>query len=162
VAFRGSGELPDSSLVARKVASSYLALAASPAYLAARGTPQTIDDLAAHDCICPAHTGGHGTWRLEGPDGPVQVAVHGRLGASTGQAQRKAAEAGLGLCLQPINALRDSLRDGALVEVLPGVASAPAGLFVVYPSRRHVPRAVTAFVEMAVQRLVPALHLQGG
>jgi DNA-binding transcriptional LysR family regulator len=150
VAFRGSGELPDSSLVARKVASSYLALAASPAY------------LAAHDCICPAHTGGHGTWRLEGPDGPVQVAVHGRLGASTGQAQRKAAEAGLGLCLQPINALRDSLRDGALVEVLPGVASAPAGLFVVYPSRRHVPRAVTAFVEMAVQRLVPALHLQGG
>jgi len=45
---------------------------------------------------------------------------------------------------------------------LPGVASAPAGLFVVYPSRRHVPRAVTAFVEMAVQRLVPALHLQGG
>jgi DNA-binding transcriptional LysR family regulator len=153
VAFRGSGELPDSSLVARKVASSYLALAASPAYLAARAAPRTIDDLAAHDCICPAHTGGHGTWRLDGPDGPVQVAVKGRLGASTGQSQRKAAEAGLGICLQPINALQDSLRSGTLVGVLPGVASAPGGLFVVYPSRRHVPAAVTAFVEMAVQRL---------
>ncbi len=156
VAFRGSGELPDSSLVARKVASSYLALAASPAYLAARGTPQAVEDLAAHDCICPAHTGGHGSWRLNGPDasvGPVQVAVHGRLGASTGQAQRQAAEAGLGICLLPINALHDSLRSGRLVEVLPGVASAPAGLFVVYPTRRHVPRAVTVFVEMAVQRL---------
>ena len=157
VAFRGSGELPDSSLVARKLVSSYLALAASPAYLAARGTPQTIADLAAHDCICPAHTGGHGTWNLNGPSGPVQVAVHGRLGASTGQAQRKAAEAGLGICLLPINALRDSLRDGALVEVLPGVASAPAGMYVVYPSRRHVPRAVTAFVEMAVQRLTAVM-----
>jgi len=151
VAFRGSGELPDSSLVARKLTSSYLALAASPAYLAARGTPQTVDDLAAHDCICPAHTGGHGTWRL---DGPVQVPVKGRLGANTGQAQRQAAEAGLGICLLPINALQMSLRSGTLVEVLPGVASAPAGLFVVYPSRRHVPRAVTAFVEMAVQRLL--------
>jgi DNA-binding transcriptional LysR family regulator len=157
VAFRGSAELPDSSLVARKVASSYLALAASPGYLAARGTPLTIDDLAMHDCICPAHTGGHGTWRLDGPTGPVQVPVKGRLGASTGQAQRQAAEAGLGICLQPINALKDSLRSGALVEVLHGVASAPGGLFVVYPSRRHVPRAVTAFVEMAVQRLVAVL-----
>jgi DNA-binding transcriptional LysR family regulator len=157
VAFRGSGELPDSSLVARKVATSYLALAASPTYLAARGTPLTVDDLTAHDCICPAHTGGHGTWRLDGPDGPVQVPVKGRIGASTGQAQRLAAEAGLGICLQPINALKNSLRSGLLVEVLPGVASAPGGLFVVYPSRRHVPRAVTAFVEMAVQRLVAML-----
>ncbi|APW44540.1 LysR family transcriptional regulator [Rhodoferax saidenbachensis] len=157
VAFRGSGELPDSSLVARKVTSSYLALAASPAYLAARGTPQTIADLTTHDCICPAHTGGHGTWNLNSPDGPVQVPVKGRLGASTGQAQRQAAESGLGICLLPINALRDSLRDGTLVEVLPGVASAPAGLFVVYPSRRHVPRAVTAFVEMAVQRLMAVI-----
>ena len=37
---------------------------------------------------------------------------------------------------------------------MPGMADAPGGLFVVYPSRRHVPRAVTAFVEMAVQRLL--------
>jgi DNA-binding transcriptional LysR family regulator len=154
VAFRGSGELPDSSLVARKLASSYLALAASPAYLAARGTPQTVEDLAAHDCICPAHTGGHGTWRLDGPDGPVQVPVQGRLGANTSLAQRQAAEAGLGICLLPITALQMSLRSGHLVEVLPGVASAPGSLFLVYPSRRHVPRAVTAFVEMAVQRLL--------
>lgn len=152
VAFRGSGELPDSSLVARKLVSSYLALAASPAYLAARGTPQTVNELATHDCICPTHAGGHGTWRLNGP-GPVEVVVKGRLGANTGQAQRQAAEAGLGICLLPITALQDSLRSGRLVEVLPGVASAPAGLFVVYPSRRHVPRAVTAFVEMAAQRL---------
>jgi len=154
VAFRGSGELPDSSLVARKLTSSYLALAASPAYLATHGTPQTIVDVAEHDCICPAHTGGHGTWRLNGPNGPVQVAVRGRFSANMGQAQRQAAEAGLGICLLPINALQDSLRIGRLVEVLPGVASAPAGLYVVYPSRRHIPRAVTAFVEMAAQRLL--------
>lgn len=39
------------------------------------------------------------------------------------------------------------------VEVLPGVASAPGGLYVVYPSRRHVPRAVTAFVDMVSKRI---------
>ena len=154
VAFRGSGELPDSSLVARKVGSSYLALAASPAYLAARGTPQTVDALATHDCIGTAPSAaGPSTWRLNGPQGPTQVMVTGRLAASTGQAQRRAAEAGLGICLLPVHTLQDSLRSGQLVEVLPGVASAPGGLFVVYPSRRHVPRAVTAFVDMALQRL---------
>jgi DNA-binding transcriptional LysR family regulator len=162
VAFRGSGGLVDSSLVARQLASSRSALAASRAYLAARGTPRTLDDLAQHDCIAaPPAAGGGGisTWRLNGPDGPAQVPIRTRLAANTSLARRKAAEAGLGICLLPIGALQDSLASGRLVELLPGVASAPAGLFVVYPSRRHVPRAVTAFVEMVVQRLAPSLEM---
>jgi len=158
VAFRGIGELPDSSLVARKVASTYLALAASPAYLAARGMPRTVQDLAAHDCIRPGGKAAQITWRLNGPDGPTSIAVTGRFSANTGQAQIKAAVAGLGICLVPIGALQPGLQSGALVEVLPGVASSVANLYVVYPSRRHVPRAVTAFVEMTVQRLAPLIQ----
>lgn len=166
VAFRGSAELPDSSLVARKVASGYLTLAASPAYLAARGTPRTVDDLAAHDCIRAVGQSGPTTWRLVGPDGPVQVAVSGRFSASTGPAQKKAALGGLGICLLPMGSLQDSLQSGTLVPVLPGVASSVGNLYVVYPSRRHVPRAVTAFVEMTVRRLAgliqPTLTGSGG
>jgi DNA-binding transcriptional LysR family regulator len=157
VAFRGSAELPDSSLVARKLAAGYLALAASPAYLAARGTPRAVEDLAAHDCIravSPGATPGtQSTWRLQGPDGPVQIAVSGRFGANSGPALKEAAVGGLGICLLPYGSLRDSIRSGALVQVLPGVASSVGNLYVVYPSRRHVPRAVTAFVEMTVQRI---------
>ncbi len=158
LAFRGSGELPDSSLVARKLASSYLALAASPAYLAARGTPRTVDDLNGHDCIRPSKQGGSNTWRLGHGDQVTQVQVSGRFAANTGQAQIKAAIAGLGICLQPIGALRTALDSGALVQVLPGVASAAAGLYVVYPSRRHVPRAVTAFVDMALERVAAIVN----
>ena len=157
VAFRGSAELPDSSLVARKLAAGSLVLAASPAYLAARGTPRTVQELAGHDCIRAVSPGAAtnlpGTWRLQGPDGPVQVTVSGRFGANTGPALKAAAMGGLGICLLPVSSLQDSLRSGALVQVLPGVASSVGNLYVVYPSRRHVPRAVTAFVEMAVQRL---------
>ena len=157
VAFRGSAELPDSSLVARKVASGYLALAASPAYLAARGTPRTVEDLAAHDCIRTVGQAGPTTWRLNGPDGPSPVAVSGRFSATTGPAQKKAAIGGLGICLLPMAALQASFRSGELIEVLPGVASSVGNLYVVYPSRRHVPRAVTAFVEMTVQRLAAVI-----
>lgn len=158
VAFRGSPELPDSSLVARKVASGYLALAASPAYLAARGTPRTVADLAAHDCIRAVGQAGPATWRLNGPDGATQIAVTGRFSANTGPAQKKAAIGGLGICLLPISSLQSSFRTGELVEVLPGVASKVGNMYVVYPSRRHVPRAVTAFVEMTVQRLAPLIQ----
>lgn len=157
LAFRGSGELPDSSLVARKLASSYMALAASPAYLAARGTPTTVDDLAAHDCIRPAKQGPSGIWRLGHGENITPVQVSGRFAANTGQAQIKAAIAGLGICLQPIGALHNALASGALVQVLPGVASAAAGLYVVYPTRRHVPRAVTTFVDMTLERLAATM-----
>lgn len=159
VAFRGSAELPDSSLVARKVASGYLALAASPAYLAARGSPRTVQDLAAHDCIrAVGPTAGPTIWRLNGPDGSTPITVTGRFSANTGPTQKKAAIGGLGICLLPIGTLLPCFRSGELVEVLPGVASSVGNLYVVYPSRRHVPRAVTAFVEMTVQRLAPLIQ----
>jgi DNA-binding transcriptional LysR family regulator len=152
LAFRGSSELPDSSLVARKLASGALVLAASPRYLAARGEPSKLADLAEHDCITAGSAAGPTHWRLTGPDGAVNMAVSGRFSANTGQAQKKAAIQGLGICLLPANMLQDSLRSGELVEVLPGVASVVGNLYVVYPSRRHVPSAVTAFVEMTTQR----------
>lgn len=157
VAFRGTSELPDSSLVARKVASGYLALAASPAYLAARGTPRVVDDLAAHDCIRAVGQAGPTTWRLNWPNGATQIAVTGRFSANTGPAQKKAAISGLGICLLPMGTLQASFRSGELVPVLPGVASSVGNFYVVYPSRRHVARAVTAFVDMAVDRLAAVI-----
>jgi DNA-binding transcriptional LysR family regulator len=150
VAFRGSSELPDSSLVARKLATGALVLAASPVYLAARGMPRKLEDLAAHDCIT---SGKATTWRLVGPDGPVSFAVSGRFCANTGQAQKKAAIQGLGICLLPSNSVSSSLLSGELVNVLSGLSSSVGNLYVVYPSRRHVPSAVTAFIEMAARRL---------
>lgn len=159
VAFRGSRELPDSSLVARKVASTYLALAASPAYLAARGTPRSVEDLAAHDCIrATGPVAGPSVWHLNGPDGATPVTVSGRFSANNGPAQKKAALGGLGICLLPIGSLQPHFLAGELVEVLPGIASSVGNLYVVYPSRRYVPPAVTAFVEMTVQRLAPLIQ----
>ncbi len=157
VAFRGSSELPDSSLVARKLATGALVLVASPAYLALHGTPRKLADLAAHACITAGHNAGSAVWRFAGPSGPVSISVNGRFSANTGQAQKKAALQGLGISLLPSNSVQDSLRSGELVAVLPGVASSVGNMYVVYPSRRHVPSAVTAFVEMAAQRLLAVI-----
>jgi DNA-binding transcriptional LysR family regulator len=157
VAFRGSVTLPDSSLIARRLCPSSLVLAASPAYLTARGTPYKLADLAAHDCLVSVPVGEATTWRLKDNTGSALITVTGRFSANTGQAQKLAAISGLGICLLPFNMLRDKLLSGELVEVLPGVASTVGNLYVVYPSRRYVPHAVAVFVDMVEKRLVDIL-----
>jgi LysR family transcriptional regulator AphB len=88
--------------------------------------------------------------------GAVDVEVTGRFSASTVQAQLKAVVAGLGIGLLPSTMVLQSVRAGRLVEVLPGYGRSTDGFYVVYPSRRQIPRAVTAFVDMTVERLLDA------
>jgi DNA-binding transcriptional LysR family regulator len=153
VAFRG-GPLRDSGYIGRRMATRSGGLLASPAYLARRGAPATLQELAAHDCVTPPHPGGHTTWRLTGPDGvEEEVQVGGRFTGNTAQALRKAALAGLGIVqLPPPIATRDE-QEGLLVRVLPQYRYTGRGLSVVYPSRKHLPLAVSAFIELVVGKL---------
>lgn len=156
VAFRVP--MPDeSNYVARRIAVGMpTGLFASPRYLAAHGTPATPKDLADHDCLTQSHSGPHLIWRLQGPDGRErEIAVEGRLRASTMQALRKAAVAGLGIALLPGNVAAD-VAAGRLVQVLPHYIRRNPGMNVVYPSRLQVPLAVSTFVEAAVEKMVSA------
>jgi DNA-binding transcriptional LysR family regulator len=155
VAFRG-GEVGDSGYVGRQLfAARGDGLVASPAYLAARGMPATLADLAGHDAITASHAGSSTTWRLVGPDGAVHEVQHGarRFGANTAQALRRAAVAGLGLALLPAGMSRLDLQAGLLVPVLPQYQRKGQGLTVLYPSRRHLPLAVSAFIALVVDKL---------
>ncbi|MFG6430916.1 LysR family transcriptional regulator [Roseateles sp. LYH14W] len=154
VAIRG-GVLEDSSLIARRVLDAGLdGLVASPAYIAARGTPATLQDLAAHDCLVFAHPSGRATWQLSAQDGSdAEVQVAGRLSGNTVQVLRKAALAGLGIALLPSTMTRRELRAGLLVPVLPQFTRKGHGVHLVYASRRHLPSAVSAFIELVAARL---------
>ncbi|QFZ82612.1 LysR family transcriptional regulator [Variovorax paradoxus] len=157
IAFRG-GALADSGYVARQLLGPRTdGLVASPAYLAARGTPATLAELAEladHDCVTPGHPSGRTTWRLTGPGGKEEeVHVGGRFSGNTAQALRKAAIAGLGIALLPPAMGRLDVEAGRLVPVLPQYQRTGHGLSVVYPSRKHLPRAVSAFIEMVMEGL---------
>lgn len=90
VAIRG-GPLEDSAFFARKALDPGTdVLVASPDYIAARGAPDTPQELAQHDCLVFAHPSGRATWRLSGPDGAdAEVQVAGRFSGNTAQALRK-------------------------------------------------------------------------
>ena len=154
VALRG-GILEDSSLFARKVLDAGNdGLVASPAYVARQGVPDTLQDLADHDCLVFSHPSGKATWRVTGPDGAqAEVQVAGRFCGNTAQALRKAALAGLGIALLPSTLTQRDLRAGLLVPVLPQYHRQGHGVHMVYPSRRYLPLAVSAFMELVISKM---------
>ncbi|WPH14052.1 LysR family transcriptional regulator [Variovorax paradoxus] len=154
IAFRG-GALPDSGYVGRKLLGARTdGMVASPAYIAARGAPATLQDLAEHDCVISPHPSGRTLWRLAGPGGAEEeVQVAGRFSGNTAQALRKAALAGLGIALLPPTMARLDLEAGRLVPVLPQYQRTGQGLSVLYPSRKHLPLAVSAFIGMVMEKL---------
>ncbi len=153
IAFRG-GPLPDSGYVGRQLVRTLGDnLVASPAYLAEHGVPATLADLGQYDCLAPAQPGGRARWRLHGPQGAEEVQVSGRFKANTAQALRKAAVAGLGIALLPHMMVLPDIQAERLVTVLPQYQQMSHGLSVLYPSRRHLPAAVSAFIDFVVERL---------
>ncbi|UJB18033.1 LysR family transcriptional regulator [Lysobacter gummosus] len=153
VAFR-AGDLADSSLVARRLSDSQShVLLASPMYLRKHGSPATIAELAEHDCLIAPAAQGRANWRLDGPEGAVEVRVGGRFAANTLLSQVRAVRAGLGIGLLPHALIAEDLRAQGLVHVLPQYSRRSGGMFAVYPTRRQVPRAVAALIEVVESAL---------
>lgn len=152
LAFR-TGPLPDSTLVARKLGTTYRVLCASPGYISARGAPAGVADLARHDCIILGGSLAGAHWTLDGPAGPTTLPVSGRLAANTMELAYVAAVEGHGIAAIPESIAAPAFRDGRLVPVLEGYTTGAGGIHAIYPSSRHLAPAVKAFVDLAAKHL---------
>lgn len=150
-----TGPLADSGLVARPLAPSRRVLCASADYLARKGVPASPADLAGHDCLLLNRRDGiQNRWRLLDPDGaPVDVRVRGRLDSNHGDALRDAAVAGLGIAMLSLWHVHGDLRQGRLLEVLPGYPAPTGVIHAVMPDRRLVPPRVRAFADYLADSL---------
>lgn len=150
------GSLTDSSLVARRLAPIRRVICASPAYLRARGVPDTPDDLKAHDCLCNSNVSLVREWRFIRPDAqPWPVEVRGRLSANNGDTLKAAALKGLGLVNLPSFIVGSDLQAGTLVTVLDQYVAQNLSLNAVYPHSRHLSPKVRAFVDFLAERFGP-------
>ncbi|HKJ70455.1 MAG TPA: LysR family transcriptional regulator [Gammaproteobacteria bacterium] len=144
-------ELPDSSLIARRLAPARHVVCAAPAYLARFGEPRTPADLARHNGLTYAYSRQGPEWPFDGPGGPETVRVGGNLQVNHGDGLRAAAVAGLGIALLPTFIAGDDLRAGRLRPLLPGYRTRELSIYAVYPERRHLPAKVRAFVDFLVE-----------
>lgn len=155
VSLRIRAALPDSTLVVRKLGEVEQWFCAAPSYLAARGTPADADDLRTHDCLTYGLADGTG-WRVDGPDGPLHIAVQPRFTANNSLLLADMLTAGAGIGALPSFVARPLFDAGLLARVLPQYAFAPRGIHAVLGTRRHVPRKVAAFVDFIAAELARA------
>jgi DNA-binding transcriptional LysR family regulator len=152
-----AGKLDDSTLVGRRVAMTELALFAAPAYLARRGRPKRLSDLAGHDCILHRTARGLLPWRLTGPGGAEQVTVAGPITVDDLGSVRHLCMAGLGVALMPLIVVRADVERGTLVRVLPGHASKGAAVYVVSPPLLHMPVRVRLMREHLLREIAASV-----
>ncbi|MGG7564620.1 LysR substrate-binding domain-containing protein [Rhodovulum sp. DZ06] len=142
------GDLPDSSLRARRLGDVRTHLAASPDYIARRGMPTSLQDLASHELLHYSNLSSGNFWRLLGPNGNErQIRATGRLTVNNGDALLQAAKGGLGIGMFPDFILGDALETGALVAVLPEACPPPLGIHAVYPPGRFPQPKLRAFID---------------
>ena len=143
------GEVIDESLVAHALASPRWATVASPTYLARRGRPQTVEDLASHACLrfAPPRGKPRGWTFLDAPGGSARpFAPNGPLDVDNGALLVPAAREDLGVVQVFDFMVKEDIQRGHLVELLPEVAAPGPAVRAVHPtSRRLLPR-LQAFV----------------
>jgi DNA-binding transcriptional LysR family regulator len=152
------GGLPDSSLTARKLGEASLQLYASPKYLAARGTPRSMEELRDHDLLAlPAPGPSNDIAQVRGKNGrPLGLVARIRMNDLLALADL--AERDAGVVALPVYAAADAMRAGRLVRLLPRAALGRLPLHVVYPGRRHLPRRVEVVLDRLRSDVPPLLR----
>jgi DNA-binding transcriptional LysR family regulator len=145
------GQLPASSLISRKLASTRLVLCASPGYLARRGAPPRPDELPAHEVISYSLFSTGENWSFTGPEGEESVRVMPRVRTNSGDTCRAAALQDQGIILQPTFIVGPDLAQGTLRETMPGYRSVELGIYAVYPSRKFVSPKVRLLIDFLAE-----------
>ena len=154
-----SSQLPDSGLISQKLGESRTVVCASPRYLAQRGTPVTIADLADHDCVqlqSPSVLASD-RWTFTGEDGEHTVTVNGPLRVNGAESLRLSLQEGMGIGLLPAFTALESLRTGSLVRVLPEYSLPVLSVYALYPSRQYLDAKIRAWIELIRAEVTEAM-----
>jgi len=145
--------LPDSSLIARRLAPIQAVMCASPAYLERMGTPQAPEQLIEHRCLVYNLISNIDNWNIYDATGQLtKTRIIPYLKASNGEFLRDAAIDGLGIVLLPAFIVYREIERGALVPILTGYRYTQLAAYAIYPQTRHLSQRVRAFVDFLVKR----------
>jgi DNA-binding transcriptional LysR family regulator len=150
-----TGVVDDASLAGKKLGDTPLALYASPSYLAARGTPRRLAQLAEHDCVLFRGARGKARWTLEGRRGREAVEVQGPLNVDDPSRACQLVLRGVGIALLPMMFGQRAVECGALVRVLPSLQAPAGAVYLVHPASIHTPRRVALLRDHLYAALKP-------
>lgn len=146
-------DMPDSSLIARRLCPVRRWVVGSPKYFARHGVPSCPRDLKRHACLGYSYLASGETWRFIGPGGAEEaVSVRGPITATNGDALQGALDAGIGIALQPDFLAWEAIKDGRLVAVLKDWDSPTLNLSLVTPAGGPRAQRVAVLIDFLVGR----------
>jgi DNA-binding transcriptional LysR family regulator len=156
------GQLADSSLMARKLCGVAMVVCASPAYLAAHGTPRAPSDLGGHHCLVYTYSTHQSTWRFFDRSGTEHaVRISGRFLANNGDALRALALNNVGVIFAPDFLVDEDVRAGRLVPLLQDYTTTETPVHAVFPHSRYLSAKTRTFIDFIASRFTrPAPQLE--
>lgn len=144
----------DGETVSRLLIPSRRVLCAAPSYIARRGRPARLQDLPLHECITLVR-GNHvyDYWTFAKGGEVESIQVHGGLSTSSSEVLHEWVLAGYGVGPKARWDIEENLADGSLVDLFPDHVLDPISLYVIYPTRAHLPSRVRFFVEFVAAAL---------
>lgn len=141
------GDLPSSSLVARRIGTYRFVCCAAPTFLARHGVPQHPTDLTRSRCILNLNIVPRNRWSfVDGAGETVTVEVTGGFEIDNDEAQRRLAIDGAGVVYLPRDLVEEDIAEGRLVPLLADWQLPTMPIHTLHPSRHFVPRRVSAFI----------------
>ncbi|HEJ7887034.1 TPA: LysR family transcriptional regulator [Serratia liquefaciens] len=149
LALRITNEL-DPNLIARPLSSCASVVCASPAYLAAHGTPRHPQDLALHNCLTYSYFG-KSLWHFDLQGVKSAIAVSGNLSANESVVLMAGTVQGAGISMQPYYSAAPLLASGELIELMPDYRPQSMGIYGIYTSRRQMPATLRTMLDFLVE-----------
>lgn len=146
--------IPD-GYVAQRLADSRFVVVASPDYLINHALPHHPDDLVEHNCLTyRSRERNYCRWSFKKQEEELFVTVAGNYRVDLAEAVRDAAISGWGVAYLASYLLTDEFREGKLIQLLPDwQANQKMPFYAVYPSRKHLPRKISAVIEYFKQHI---------
>ena len=132
-----SGHLPDSVFGARLLGKAPRMVVTSPGYIARKGLPRTLADLAGHDCILGPGLSGRSGWKFTQSGKVESATVQGLITVTSADGVIACAKAGLGIAVASRWMCRAELEAGEVVPILSNYQLDWVELHAVYPGGRH-------------------------
>ncbi|MBL4740779.1 MAG: LysR family transcriptional regulator [Sneathiella sp.] len=153
-------DLPDSTMIARKLGDSPRVICASPDYLRRTGNPQTPNDLLNHNCLLLRFPGStQFQWGFLKSGEKYTIPVKGDLDSNNGDVLRDWALAGHGICLKSRWEVEKELERGELVEILKNDSLSPVNISAIHPSGNITPPKVRLFIDFLVETFGTSLTI---
>ena len=158
-----SGDLEDSSLVARRIGMLQTVTCASPSYISRHGMPQTIEELGRHHAVhyFMSRSGRNCAWNFKVDDKHQEVEMKGTVAVNEAGAYLDCGLKGFGLIQTPRYMALPHLQSGELIEVLPQCKPGAVPMSILYPQSRQLSPKVRAFADWVAELFASCPLLSG-